>query len=241
MSVTLGTVDAQFDRKPNLRGAKKTATVDSMEEKIPCSLGGYLRELHEFGTRRYFDSNETLFFEGDDTQRVYRIISGMLRLFRHAAGGARQITDFVLPGELIPFADAGAHSFTAEAVTPVTLTSYPRSQFEQYLKSTPAIAPFLLSNIATTHRYASVHACQPAKPRIAAFLVRFAERNDVRAGDRLEIPMPRLDIADHLGVTVDAVCRTIAALRDERIVVIPNSQELILKDIEALRTLAAGS
>jgi CRP-like cAMP-binding protein len=53
--------------------------------------------------------------------------------------------------------------------------------------------------------------------------------------------MGRLDIADHLGMTIETLCRAIAALRDERIIVVPNSNQLILSNVAALRALAADA
>jgi len=135
------------------------------------------------------------------------------------------------------------HPYTAEAVTPVTLTAYTRTSFERLMSSTPAVRVQLVSllskTLLATQQQLFVLGCQTAKQRLASFLLRLADRTDVRAGERLDLAMGRLDIADHLGMTIETVCRAIAALRDARVITVPNSHQLILNDLRALRALSA--
>jgi CRP/FNR family transcriptional regulator len=51
--------------------------------------------------------------------------------------------------------------------------------------------------------------------------------------------MSRQDIADHLGLTIETVSRMITAMRNEGIILIPNTQQIVLRDMGALRALAA--
>ena len=47
------------------------------------------------------------------------------------------------------------------------------------------------------------------------------------------------DIADHLGLTIETISRMITALRNEGAILIPNSQQIVLRDMAALSSLAA--
>jgi CRP-like cAMP-binding protein len=58
-------------------------------------------------------------------------------------------------------------------------------------------------------------------------------------GDRLDLPMSRQDIADHLGLTIETISRTITGLRSTGAVLVPNTHQVVLRDMAALRTLAA--
>jgi len=73
---------------------------------------------------------ETLFAEGDETNSVYEIVRGMLRLVKLLPDGRRQITGFLSAGRLLGLAPEGAHVYTAEAITEVTLCRYGRAAFE---------------------------------------------------------------------------------------------------------------
>jgi CRP-like cAMP-binding protein len=84
-----------------------------------------------------------------------------------------------------------------------------------------------------------VPGCQKAKERVASFLLRLADRMDLVSGDRLELAMSRQDIADHLGLTMETISRMITALRNEGAILIPNTQQIVLRDMAVLRSLAA--
>ncbi len=245
MPMTLSVARTQPRPDSVVRRARQTGADAQNEIPVSASLGAYLRELQPFGKRQHFERNETIFHEGDRADRVYRVISGMVRICRHTPGGARHIADFILPGELIGFAEYADHPFSAEAVTPVTLTGYTRNSFERLVATTPVVRMQLVSllteNLLSTQKQLFILGCQPAKQRVASFLLRLADRADVTAGERLDLAMGRLDIADHLGMAIETVCRIIAALRDDRIITVPYSHQLILNDLRALRALAFES
>ena len=74
----------------------------------------------------------------------------------------------------------------------------------------------LLSNwLLTAQDHLLVLGRQSAKERVASFLLRLADRTDVGRGDRLDLPMSRQDIADHLGLTIETVSRMIGELKRE--------------------------
>lgn len=231
-----------------LRTARCDADVNDVSATIsptsPQSLNGRLRALHDLSTRERFARNETIFDEGDAADRVYKIICGTVRLCRHTPDGRRHIADFMFPGDLVGFAEFDAHPYTAEAVSDVTLSSYPRACFEQWNKAEPEFRTRLLSHLAlsmlATQQQLFVLGCRNAKERVANFLLRMAERTDTPQGERLELPMGRQDIADHLGLTIETVCRTITALRGVGLVTVPNTHQLILSDMAGLRALAEG-
>ena len=64
---------------------------------------------------------------------------------------------------------------------------------------------------------------------------------DLACGDRLDLVMGRQDIADHLGLTIETVSRVLASLRKLGAILIPNSHQIVLRDIAALRALCAPS
>src|SRR5436190_21818477 len=71
---------------------------------------------------RHLEPHEHLFYEGDPPTHIYRLNSGMMRLYRLLSDGRRQIIAFRLPGHLIGLGDHEVGRFcSAEALTSVAL------------------------------------------------------------------------------------------------------------------------
>jgi CRP/FNR family nitrogen fixation transcriptional regulator len=54
-----------------------------------------------------------------------------------------------------------------------------------------------------------------------------------RSGD-MELPMPRQDIADYLGLTIETVSRTLTQLERDGLIDIPVARRIVLRDRAAL-------
>ena len=221
----------------------RPAFVAPLERTSPVSnLSNDLRALHASSTRQHFERNEAIFCEGDPADRLYRIVSGTVRLCRHTAGGRRHIAEFAFPGDLIGLAEGPQHSLSAEAVSAVIVTTFKRSALDQLAGANPSVRSNLCSqfsaNLLDARQQLFVLGCQNAKERLASFLLRLMKRTQTEAGEILNLAMGRLDIADHLGLTIETVCRVLAALKSERIVIVPTPHQLIVSNGAALRALA---
>jgi len=209
----------------------------------PATLTDHLIHIREYGASLHFIRNETIFNQDNPAEQVYRIVSGTVRLCRYMPDGRRYIVDFLLPGDLMGLVESPDLPVSAEAVNDVTLVAFPRKCFNRLAEKNPDVRTQLLchlsSNLLTAQQHLFVLGCQKARERMASFLLRLADRTDLACGDRLDLPMSRRDIADHLGLTIETVSRAISALRGEGIVLIPNSSQIVLRDMAALRALAA--
>jgi len=209
----------------------------------PVTLADYLDRIQAHGARLQFARNEPIFNQDDPAEQVYRIVSGTVRLCRYMPDGRRYIVDFLLPGDLMGFVESPDLPVCAEAVTDVNLVCFPRASFDRLAEQNADVRAHLLrhlsNNLLTAQQHLFVLGCQKARERVASFLVRLADRMGVSCGDRLDLPMSRQDIADHLGLTIETISRTITALRGAGAVLIPNAHQIVLRDMAALRILAA--
>lgn len=212
------------------------------ENGEPVTLSDYLRTISRTGVRVAFGRDEVIYAEEEPADSIYRIINGTVRLCRYTADGRRHIVEFLLPGDLTGLLECADHPVTAEAVDEVHMIVYPRNAFDRLASAEPNIRRRVLchlsSNILETQRHLFVISCQNAKERVASFLLRMADRMDVFQGQRLDLPMGRQDIADHLGLTVETVCRAITQLKDQGLIVVPNSGQVILKNVRGLQDMS---
>ena len=212
-----------------------------LEGGMPPLPDGLLA-LQAIGTRVGFGRGETIFNEGDRAEKLYRLLSGAVRLCKHMADGRRQIIDFAVAGEFFGLMPVDEYAFAAEALNEVVVVSYPRRQIERLKEECrPVRAEFgamVTARMLGMHDHLVMLGRQTAKERLSAFLFKLAERAEACDGDRLELPMSRQDIADYLGLTIETVCRELSNLKREMIVATPDLHSVMLHDTEALERIA---
>jgi len=211
----------------------------------PLSLTDCLHKIQDYGARRHFNRNEPIFVQGEPANQVYRLISGSVRLCRYTPDGRRSVMDFLFAEDLLGFVEGARQPAAAEAVSDVTLVAYPRQCFERLAANNAGVRTGLVRHLSRSLEGAQQHlmvlGCQNGKERMASFLLRLADPMDLVCGDRLDLVMGRQDIADHLGLTIETVSRVLATLRELGAILIPNSHQIVLRDIAALRALCAQS
>lgn len=198
--------------------------------------------LEEHAIRLFFDRNDTIFDEGQPAAHIYIVTSGCTRICHRSQDGRRHVLDFVFPGEFTGFIDCTAYPFRAEAVIETTVIAFPKAQLEVISRTDPSAYDSLISQLSAgllrSYQHQFVLSCQNAKERMASFIWRTSQRQALL--DSVELRMSRRDIADHLGVAVETVCRTIAALKTDGIITTPSPQQCILNKPFELEALAEG-
>jgi CRP/FNR family nitrogen fixation transcriptional regulator len=178
-----------------------------------------------------FDRNAQIYSESDPADHLYQVVSGIVRTCKVLTDGRRQIAAFYLPADTFGVTTGGAHVFSAEAVVDVHIRAVKRgslvsSQLCDLMQRELQLAQDQLLLLART-----------APERMARFLLEMAGR--IRSADELELPMPRRDIADYLGLTIETVSRTLTQLESRSAIALPTAKRIVLRDREALERLAA--
>jgi CRP/FNR family nitrogen fixation transcriptional regulator len=186
--------------------------------------------------------------QGDRAAFCYRVVSGCVRTVKLMEDGRRQIGGFLLAGDCLGFDALDTHDFAAQAVTDVVLRRYRRCEVEALMDRHAALARVLRRVTARDLRDAYDRILllgrKTASERIATFLLEMAGRQaDGRSGGcpggvKVALPMSRTDIADHLGLTVETVCRMMTHLRREGTIAIEPGQ-VELRSLAALQHMAA--
>ena len=167
---------------------------------------------------------ERLFDEGEPAAYFYKLARGSVRLVKMVGDGYRQICAFHLAGDLIGFSNTPKHAFAAEAIEDCTLVRYRRRDAEALIKADPGFACELQTltanglNDAYTHMARLGH--RSARDRLAWFLLSMTDRSTSRDG-WIDLPMNRVDIADHLGLAHETVSRAFTQLKKTGVIVEP--------------------
>lgn len=194
------------------------------------------------GTTRVIARGEELFAEGDEADHFFKVVKGSVRTYKLLNDGRRQIDAFHLAGDIFGMETGAKHRFSAEAVEDTTVMAVRRCRFATLAHDDPAFGDQLMSSMMTSLERAHDHMLllgrKTAQEKIATFLLDMASR--ISKSDRFDLPMQRSDIADHLGLTIETVSRTLTQLaRDGIIKLAAASRSVVLCDRAALQRLNA--
>ncbi len=200
--------------------------------------------LEQFGTTVAVQREHEIHGQGDSTEYCWRILSGCVRTVKLMEDGRRQVADFRFAGDLLGLDDVGTHDFAAEAVTDVTLRRYPRRMVEALADGHTALARRLrtmaLADLRNAYERMVMLGRKTAVEKVAGFVLEMEQRATVPGRKLVEVPMSRTDVADHLGLTVETVCRILAHLKREGTVTLHRTGVEVL-DRAALRAAACDA
>jgi len=195
----------------------------------------------QIGLAMSFARNAEIYAEGEAAGYVYKVISGVVRVSKLLPDGRRQISAFHMPGEMFGFEANELHHASAEAVVPVKVVAY---KWEGVLGTERQSASFvreLLSLTVLGLRHTQDHLLllgrKNALERLAEFLLEMSARMGGSAV--LELAMPRHDIADYLGLTLETVSRMFAELKEMGAIKLESARRVHLLDKAALRAMGA--
>ena len=195
------------------------------------------------GIQMALRQGEELFGEGDEAEFFYEVVSGAIRSCKLLSDGRRQIDAFHLRGDIFGIEAGPEHRFSAEAIGDVTVIAYRRSRLAALVQDDPAFRDRIMTATLRSLERAYAHMLllgrKAAPEKMATFLLDMAQRLS-KDDENFELPMTRSDIADHLGLTIETVSRTLTQfVRSGLIRLLPAGRSIGLCNKMALRKLDA--
>jgi len=195
-----------------------------------------------------YRSREFLFMEGDPSLWLYIVKSGRVKILKHSRAGKDVVLELLRPGEVIggvAVLEKRPYPATAQAMEPTEVVKIPSDSLlalsERYPSVVKEMALMIGRRLRTAHESIKSLAVEPVEPRLAATLMRLADREGRTSGAGVELPyhLTRQSLADMAGTTVETTIRIVSRWIKEGLV----SEEigrLVLKRPEALRVMATG-
>lgn len=195
----------------------------------------------QIGLAMSFARNAEIYAEGEAAGYVYKVISGVVRVSKLLPDGRRQISAFHMPGEMFGFEADELHHASAEAVVPTKVVAY---RWEGVLGTERQSASFvreLLNLTVLGLRHTQDHLLllgrKNALERLAEFLLEMSAR--MGGSSVIDLAMPRHDIADYLGLTLETVSRMFAELKEMGTIRLESARRVHLLDKAALKAMGA--
>jgi len=192
------------------------------------------------GAPMNFARNCEIYGEGEPADYLYQVISGTVRTSKILADGRRQIGSFYLTGDVFGLEVDDEHTFSAEAITDSRVLVIKRSALVSLAARDSDVARQLWTLTGRELARVQDHILllvKTAQERVVDFLLEMADR--APSGDTVELPMPRQDIADYLGLTIETVSRTLTMLENDGAIALPTSRRVTLRKRAALGRLNA--
>lgn len=164
---------------------------------------------------RVLAPGELLFRQGDRAAAIYKVESGRLRLIRRTVDDHLLILHTARRGEFFAEASLFAEAYHCDAIAaaPSSVRVYPKQIVKEAMRMDPALAEAFMARLA--HQLQELRALmelrniRSARERVLQYL-----RLRVR-GRSIAVEGQLQDIAAEIGITREALYRTLAALEAE--------------------------
>lgn len=220
----------------------RTQAASSMIRKAPRpapTTHALFGSIELMGASMSYAKGAEIYGENEPADYVYKLVGGTARSYKILNDGRRQIEGFYFPGDIFGLEVGSEHASSAEAMSDATVLVVRRSAILAAANRDSEVASQLWTYTARELNHARSHAMllvKTAQERVASFLLDLASRV---AGNAVELPMSRQDIADYLGLTIETVSRTLTQFQDDAAIELPTSRRVVLRNRIALNNLNA--
>ena len=195
-----------------------------------------------------YRARDYVFMEGDPPHWFCLVRSGRVKIVKHSRTGKDVVLEMLGPGEVfggVAVIEKRPYPAAAQAVEPSVVVKLPGDAVVALTERYPSVIKELALTIGrrlrAAHDSVKALAVDPVEARLAATLLRLAEREGSQGKHGLTLPfhLTRQSLADMTGTTVETTIRIVSRwlkdglLRDEQ-------GRLVLPEPEALRERAGG-
>jgi CRP/FNR family transcriptional regulator len=193
-------------------------------------------------------ARDYVFMEGDPARWFCLVKTGHVKILRHARGGRDVVLELLGPGEMfggVAVIERRPYPASAQATEPSVIVKIPQEPLVALAEREPSIvreiALMIGRRLRGAHDSVTSLAADPVEARLAAALLRLANREGSRSATGIALPFPltRQSLADMTGTTVETTIRIVSRWLKDRIVV-EEGGRLVLRDVETLRSLVGG-
>jgi CRP-like cAMP-binding protein len=191
-----------------------------------------------------FKKGAQIYREGERAEAVFNVVSGVVKSYKVLPDKTERIAAFLFADDLFGLAEEGHYTNAAKAVTAVTAYRIPVSALESRLRRDAALECHVICKLCHELREAQRHALllgrKNALARVAMFVRLLAHHQSVKgeSAEELYLPMNRSEIADYLGMSLEATSRSFRTLISRGILSFGNKRHVKVLNHGQLDALA---
>jgi CRP-like cAMP-binding protein len=183
-----------------------------------------------------YKKGELIYQEGAIADRIFNVITGVVKSYRSRGKHREQIIGFLFPQDIIGLAEQGKYVNSARAVTAVTLYKMPTAALEARLRRNPEFDYQVICKLCRELREAQQHAFLLGKHRAVAKLGLFLQMletqqsSEGRLCEEILVPMSRVDIGAYTNISSEAVSRSLRELIRRRMISVRERRHIKILD-----------
>lgn len=201
-------------------------------------------ELHSIVSKskmRIFERGEFIHHAGDDSNQLFIIHQGKVKVYRLSEGGKEQLVRILEPGdftgEFALLCDS-QHDSYAEAMEKSAICTIGRDDFHALLLRHPAISLHVMAELAlrlgASENQTAVIATTPVDERIGLYLASLSEKANSLS---ITLPMSRKHLASYLGTTPETISRRLTEFEEANWIAQSGLRKIDILDLDALLLL----
>ena len=173
------------------------------------------------------EAGATILVEQSHSAHLYSVLQGTAFRYKILEDGRRQIMNFVFPGDLVGLQGSlmGEMQHSVETLSPVLLCVFERSRLVELYKQFPSLGFDITWMAAREEQILDENLLNIGRRNAlerAAYLISYlfarAKSVGLTEGQRLQIPITQLLLADTLGLSVVHTNRTLKRLTEKKLI-----------------------
>ncbi len=186
-----------------------------------------------------YKNNESIFVEGDPSDKFYLVAEGSVKVLKHTMMGKDIILEMMSPGDIfggVAVLDRKPFPASAQAMEATTVIWIGRQNLIKVMDEYPVlkleIVKYFSDKLRDAHEMLKNIATERVEKRVASLLLKLSEKVGVDESGyrRINFPLTRQEIAEMVGTTVETCIRTMSRLQKNALIKSSNSRILIKVD-----------
>ncbi|WP_378954674.1 Crp/Fnr family transcriptional regulator [Pelosinus sp. sgz500959] len=203
-----------------------------------------LQKINNLIKKKKFSKSTILFAEGDSAQHLYIVRYGRVKIYEMSEDGRQQIIRLLEPGDffgdLALFMEKQDYLLNAETLEETGICLLARDDFKQLIYQNPEISlgvmQALTERLAYSEKFISTLTLKTIEQRLISWLLAMSEKEGVltSAGTRLNINLPRHELASLFGTTRETISRKLSKLQSDGLIAINGQKQIIILNKDEL-------
>jgi CRP/FNR family transcriptional regulator len=198
-----------------------------------------IQHISEYFEKTDFKNNETIFGEGDASEKFYIVAEGNVKILKHTLMGKDIILEIMSHGDIfggVAVLDKKPYPASAQAMGFTSTIRIGRQNLFDIMEEYPIlkleVVKYFSDKLRDAHEMLKNIATERVERRIASLLLKLSEKVGVEDGGyrKIEFPLTRQEISEMVGTTVETCIRTMSKFQKNGMIKSSNGRIMIKID-----------